>query len=129
VPRAFRRTRGRGQTGYIFLEGCPKQLGCTLLLRGGERTELVAVKRVATFAVAVAYNLRLEVSYLNDRRAQLPLVNATAAAATAGVSAAAAATAGDSEQGAGHKGGSERQLLSSSLMVDFGSPAEVSNVL
>jgi 1-phosphatidylinositol-3-phosphate 5-kinase len=124
VPRAFRRTRGRGQTGYIFLEGCPKQLGCTLLLRGGERTELVAVKRVATFAVAVAYNLRLEVSYLNDRRAQLPLVSSVSTAAAA--TAAAAAT--DSEQGAGHKGGSERQLLSSSLMVDFGSPAGVSKL-
>jgi hypothetical protein len=79
---------------------------------------------VATFAVAVAYNLRLEVSYLNDRRAQLPLVS-TASASTSTTSAAGAA---GSEQGAGDQGGSERQLLSSSLMVDFGSPAEVSIV-
>lgn len=41
------------------------------MLRGAGRDELKAVKRVVAMAVNVAYNLRLEVSYLNDRRACL----------------------------------------------------------
>lgn len=41
------------------------------MLRGGSAAELKAVKRVVWLAVNVAYNLRLEVSYLNDRRACL----------------------------------------------------------
>ncbi|CAN0487908.1 unnamed protein product, partial [Scytosiphon promiscuus] len=41
------------------------------VLRGGDEAELKAVKRVIWLAVNVAYNLRLEVSYLNDRRARL----------------------------------------------------------
>ncbi len=41
------------------------------MLRGGDNAELKAVKRVVWLAVNVAYNLRLEVSYLNDRRACL----------------------------------------------------------
>lgn len=41
------------------------------VLRGADRDELKAVKRVVAMAVNVAYNLRLEVSYLNDRRACL----------------------------------------------------------
>ncbi|CAN0447077.1 unnamed protein product, partial [Hapterophycus canaliculatus] len=41
------------------------------VLRGGDEAELKAVKRVVWLAVNVAYNLRLEVSYLNDRRARL----------------------------------------------------------
>ncbi|CAN0068234.1 unnamed protein product, partial [Ectocarpus sp. 4 AP-2014] len=56
---------------YVLLEGCRRRLGCTLVLRGGDTAELKAVKRVVWLAVKVAYNLRLEVSYLNDRRACL----------------------------------------------------------
>ena len=41
------------------------------MLRGAGADELRAVKRVVWLAVSVAYNLRLEVSYLNDRRACL----------------------------------------------------------
>lgn len=41
------------------------------MLRGASAAELKAVKRVVWLAVNVAYNLRLEVSYLNDRRACL----------------------------------------------------------
>lgn len=41
------------------------------VLRGASSEELKAVKRVVWLAVNVAYNLRLEVSYLNDRRACL----------------------------------------------------------
>lgn len=40
-------------------------------MRGAGAEELKAVKRVAGLALNIAYNLRLEVSYLNDRRACL----------------------------------------------------------
>ena len=58
------------------------------MLRGGDTAELKAVKRVVWLAVNVAYNLRLEVSYLNDRRAclvpsLLPSFSSTSEAAIA----------------------------------------------
>lgn len=31
VPEPFRRLRGRGGVTYVFLEGCHKRLGCTLV--------------------------------------------------------------------------------------------------
>ena len=57
---------------YTMLEGCPKHLGCTVVLRGASRQALKQVKRVFQFIVNVAYNLRLETSYLRERRAMLP---------------------------------------------------------
>ena len=57
---------------YTMLEGCPKHLGCTVVLRGASRPALKQVKRVFQFIVNVAYNLRLETSYLRERRAMLP---------------------------------------------------------
>mmetsp|Transcript_31801 Transcript_31801/g.68845 ORF Transcript_31801/g.68845 Transcript_31801/m.68845 type:complete len:2148 (-) Transcript_31801:1362-7805(-) len=57
---------------YAMIEGCPKQLGCTVVLRGASRGALKQVKRVFRFLVNIAYNLRLEMSYLRDRGAMLP---------------------------------------------------------
>lgn len=57
---------------YTMLEGCPKHLGCTVVLRGASRPALKQIKRVFQFIVNVAYNLRLETSYLRERRAMLP---------------------------------------------------------
>lgn len=67
------------------------------MLRGGETSELKAVKRVVWLAVNVAYNLRLEVSYLNDRRAclvpsLLPSFSSTSETAVAAALAAVASS-------------------------------------
>lgn len=62
--------RGVAQT-YILLEGCPKDLGCTVVLRGASRAALKQVKVVFRFLVNAAYNLRLETSFLKERCAQL----------------------------------------------------------
>jgi hypothetical protein len=62
--------RGVAQT-YVMLEGCPKHLGCTVVLRGADRASLKQVKTVFRFLVNVAYNLRLETSYLKERSARL----------------------------------------------------------
>lgn len=61
-------------TTYAYLEGCPPELGCTLILRGGNKTTLVEIKRIMKFSVMLAYHLRLEVAYYSDRCGRLPPV-------------------------------------------------------
>jgi len=85
--------RGVAQT-YVMLEGCPKKLGCTVILRGDCRAALKQVKVVFRYLVNAAYNLRLETSYLKERCARL-----------------------DPDYTV-----EKRHLMSSSLCVDYGSP-------
>jgi len=62
----------RGVTNtYIMLEGCPKELGCTVVLRGANRATLKQVKSVFRFLANIAYNLFLETSYLKERGARI----------------------------------------------------------
>ena len=63
--------RGVTQT-YIMIEGCPSHLGCTVILRGASRPALKEAKRILKFLINVAYNLQLEISYLEGRHAMLP---------------------------------------------------------
>ncbi|KAJ8769229.1 hypothetical protein K2173_001466 [Erythroxylum novogranatense] len=56
----------------MFFEGCPRRLGCTIMLRGSCREELKKVKHVVQFAVFAAYHLSLETSFLADEGASLP---------------------------------------------------------
>ncbi|CAK9157553.1 unnamed protein product [Ilex paraguariensis] len=56
----------------MFFEGCPRRLGCTVLLRGLCREELKKVKHVVQYAVFAAYHLSLETSFLADEGASLP---------------------------------------------------------
>ncbi|KAM6562990.1 hypothetical protein CsatB_022988 [Cannabis sativa] len=56
----------------MFFEGCPRRLGCTVLLRGKSREELKKVKHVVQYAVFAAYHLSLETSFLADEGATLP---------------------------------------------------------
>ncbi|KAJ4843400.1 hypothetical protein Tsubulata_013306 [Turnera subulata] len=60
----------------MFFEGCPRRLGCTVLLRGAPREELKKVKHVVQYAVFAAYHLSLETSFLADEGASLPKMNA-----------------------------------------------------
>jgi hypothetical protein len=62
--------RGVAQT-YVMLEGCPKERGCTIVLRGLSRKALKQLKIVFRFLVNAAYNLRLETSFLKERCARL----------------------------------------------------------
>ncbi len=62
--------RGVTQT-YALLEGCPKQLGCTVVLRGANKAALKQIKNVFRFLVSAAYNMKLEMSYLKERCARL----------------------------------------------------------
>ncbi|CAN0873593.1 Putative 1-phosphatidylinositol-3-phosphate 5-kinase FAB1C [Linum grandiflorum] len=56
----------------MFFEGCPRRLGCTVLLRGRCCDELKKVKHVVQYAVFAAYHLSLETSFLADEGASLP---------------------------------------------------------
>ncbi|KAF8021288.1 hypothetical protein BT93_G1654 [Corymbia citriodora subsp. variegata] len=58
----------------MYFEGCPRRLGCTVLLRGSCCEELKKVKHVVQFAVFAAYHLLLETSYLADEGATLPKI-------------------------------------------------------
>ncbi|KAH9314030.1 hypothetical protein KI387_022657, partial [Taxus chinensis] len=64
---------GRKQTKTLmFFEGCPKRLGCTVLLMGSSRDELKKIKHVLQYTVFAAYHLALETSFLADEGATLP---------------------------------------------------------
>ncbi|KAJ4848118.1 hypothetical protein Tsubulata_026169 [Turnera subulata] len=56
----------------MFFEGCPKPLGCTILLKGANGDELKKVKHVVQYGIFAAYHLALETSFLADEGATLP---------------------------------------------------------
>ncbi|KAF5205875.1 1-phosphatidylinositol-3-phosphate 5-kinase FAB1A [Thalictrum thalictroides] len=55
----------------MFFEGCPRRLGCTVLLKGGHKELLKKIKSVVQYAVFAAYHLSLETSFLADEGATL----------------------------------------------------------
>ncbi|KAL3825062.1 hypothetical protein ACJIZ3_021091 [Penstemon smallii] len=56
----------------MYFEGCPKPLGCTILLRGANGDELKKVKHVVQYGIFAAYHLALETSFLADEGASMP---------------------------------------------------------
>ncbi|KAJ5267584.1 hypothetical protein N7478_010392 [Penicillium angulare] len=62
--------RGRKKT-YMYISGCPKELGCTIVLRGGDEETLGKVKEITEFMIYVVYNLRLETCLMRDEFAKL----------------------------------------------------------
>ncbi|XP_039058298.1 1-phosphatidylinositol-3-phosphate 5-kinase FAB1B-like [Hibiscus syriacus] len=56
----------------MYFEGCPKPLGCTIILRGANGDELKKVKHVVQYGIFAAYHLALETSFLADEGASLP---------------------------------------------------------
>ncbi|KAI3796112.1 hypothetical protein L1987_38776 [Smallanthus sonchifolius] len=61
----------------MFFDGCPRRLGCTVLLKGSCQEELKKVKHVVQYAVFAAYHLSLETSFLADEGATLPKLTIT----------------------------------------------------
>ncbi|XP_026288487.1 putative 1-phosphatidylinositol 3-phosphate 5-kinase isoform X2 [Frankliniella occidentalis] len=63
----------QGLKTIMFLEGCPfPQFGCSVLLRGGNQSELSRLKRVFRHMIFCRYHWRLEQSYLMDEFARPP---------------------------------------------------------
>jgi len=67
-----KQTNRRSTKTLMFFEGCPRRLGCTVLLRGACREELKKIKRAVQLAVFAAYHLSLETSFFADEGATLP---------------------------------------------------------
>ncbi|KAL8770248.1 MAG: hypothetical protein Q9194_005220 [Teloschistes cf. exilis] len=64
---------GRRKT-YMFLSGCTKELGCTIVLRGANDPVLAKMKKITEFMVYVVYNLKLETCLMRDEFALIPSV-------------------------------------------------------
>ncbi|KAL8801331.1 MAG: hypothetical protein Q9182_004537 [Xanthomendoza sp. 2 TL-2023] len=67
---------GRRKT-YMFLSGCAKELGCTVVLRGASDPILARMKRITEFMIYVVYNLKLETCLMRDEFALIPSVTDT----------------------------------------------------
>ena len=62
---------GRRKT-YMRFEGCNKEMGCTILLRGGDNDTLTRIKRVTRFLVFIVRHLKLETCLWRDSLIGLP---------------------------------------------------------
>ncbi|KAF5352664.1 hypothetical protein D9756_005838 [Leucocoprinus leucothites] len=65
---------GRRKT-YMRFEGCNGDLGCTIMLRGGNIETLQKIKKVTRFLTFIVRNLKLETHLWKDSVISLPLFN------------------------------------------------------
>lgn len=68
---------GRRKT-YMRFEGCNRDMGCTIILRGGNIDTLRRIKKVTRFLTFVVRNLKLETHLWKDSVISLPSFNAHA---------------------------------------------------
>lgn len=68
---------GRRKT-YMRFEGCNREMGCTIILRGGDIDVLKRVKKVTRFLAFIVRNLRLETHLWKDSVITLPALSKTA---------------------------------------------------
>lgn len=68
---------GRRKT-YMRFEGCNREMGCTVILRGGDIDILKRVKKVTRFLAFIVRNLRLETHLWKDSVITLPALTQTA---------------------------------------------------
>lgn len=68
---------GRRKT-YMRFEGCSRELGCTIVLRGGDVDTLKRVKKVTRFLMFVVRNLKLETHLWKDSVITLPSLSTEA---------------------------------------------------
>ncbi|KAI9673511.1 MAG: 1-phosphatidylinositol-3-phosphate 5-kinase [Trizodia sp. TS-e1964] len=57
---------------YTYISGCPKELGCTIVLRGADMAILRNIKKITEFMVYVVYNLKLEACLMRDEFVLMP---------------------------------------------------------
>ena len=59
---------------FMRFEGTPKDLGCTIILRGADGPRLSQIKRIVELMIFVAYNLRLEEHVMRDEGAAMDTI-------------------------------------------------------
>ncbi|KAI0081129.1 hypothetical protein K474DRAFT_1614205 [Panus rudis PR-1116 ss-1] len=64
---------GRRKT-YMRFEGCNREMGCTIILRGGDLDTLMRIKKVTRFLAFTVRNLRLETHLWKDLVITMPSV-------------------------------------------------------
>ncbi|KAF8477444.1 hypothetical protein BDZ91DRAFT_25165 [Kalaharituber pfeilii] len=57
---------------FMFLSGCAKELGCTIVLRGADMDTLAIIKQITEMMVYVVYNLKLETCLMRDEFVLIP---------------------------------------------------------
>lgn len=65
---------GRRKT-YMRFEGCNRDVGCTIILRGGDIDTLKRIKKVTRFLIFIVRNLKLETHVWKDTLTSLPQFN------------------------------------------------------
>jgi 1-phosphatidylinositol-3-phosphate 5-kinase len=63
---------------YMRFEGCNREMGCTIVLRGGDRETLRRIKHVTRFLTFVVRSLKLETHLWKDSVISLPPLTADA---------------------------------------------------
>lgn len=56
----------------MYFDGCAPDLGCSLILRGGNEKTLIKVKKIIKYLIYVSYHLKLEAKFLMDEFAMPP---------------------------------------------------------
>lgn len=59
----------------MVIDGCAPDLGCSLILRGGNEKTLIKIKKIVKYLIYVAYQLKLEAKFLADEFALPPPVD------------------------------------------------------
>ncbi|KAF3909723.1 hypothetical protein AA313_de0209251 [Arthrobotrys entomopaga] len=57
---------------YMYFSGCKSDLGCTIVLRGGNASTLAKIKRITEFMVYAVYNMKLETCLMQEQGAIIP---------------------------------------------------------
>jgi 1-phosphatidylinositol-3-phosphate 5-kinase len=57
---------------FMYLSGCQKDLGCTIVLRGAGMGTLAVIKQITELMVYVVYNLKLETCLMRDEFVLIP---------------------------------------------------------
>ncbi|THX15770.1 hypothetical protein D6D13_02122 [Aureobasidium pullulans] len=84
---------GKTRKTFIWISGCPPELGCTIVLRGAEMEVLRQIKRITEFMCYVVYNLKLETCLMRDEFVLIPSSISTAKSTPPNINIAATKTA------------------------------------